>query len=176
MVWMRAYGQDIVNDLWPAVRQIDGWKGSPRQRHAPCGALKPSTSAYSSETLADPSTYHFRCEIGPATATVVPLPEGNNSYRAMLKLHEVLHDVLFSFYRTSEKDKAAIEPMANYFDGSSGLTVYAIDRKLDDWADALPHGLRLDDRATKDSMQHRQAVILRQRSSPSYQCILSSNG
>ncbi len=42
------------------VGQTDGVEGSPRQHYEPCGTLRPSTLRLRPETLANPSTHHFR--------------------------------------------------------------------------------------------------------------------
>lgn len=130
-------------------------------------------------------TYGRPSEIGPSprTATMVPLPQAiaelcfseaettvvGEFYTALIRLHEIQGDVLFSFYRHSDKSKAADGSIGNYFGGTTGYSLYELDTRLRDWEDGLPQALKLSERGTAVSSWvtiRRQAVILQQRYGP----------
>ena len=125
-------------------------------------------------------TYGRPCEIGPGTATVVPLPlavqalhapelHSNPSadfFLSMLKLNDILHDVLRHFYRIDDRTKPAGGLLIRCFGGSSSFSVFDIDQRLSEWEDDLPDYLKLYNRTVEHEVEshwHRQAVVLRQR-------------
>ena len=134
-------------------------------------------------------TYGRPCMIGPVTATVVPLPLAidedaelseevqhnvgqvrqrpslNEFYLSALKLYEIMHDVLFSFYRTDDQVQSIVGLYGKGFGGSSA-PVFELDQKLSMWEKNLPDHLKIESRPRDDDVEaifYRQATVLHQR-------------
>ena len=133
-------------------------------------------------------TYGRPCMIGPRAAAAVPYPEPaleeqhdlqlplNSSARGgadveffvfSLKLYEILHDILYSFYSVNslytqlpslEKNLESI--------GKLHARILEVDSRLASWQQSLPRYLKLSEQTLADSdhpILHRQACILHQR-------------
>lgn len=132
-------------------------------------------------------TYGRPCMIGPQTAIAVPLPHvaderplvhgqtrqtddqigqpSGGFYVTALKLYEILHDVLFNFYRTDVQTQSIDEVYDKCF-GSSTASVFEIDRRLTRWEESLPDHLDCNRQSQQDLVEPlrvREAVILRQK-------------
>jgi hypothetical protein len=125
-------------------------------------------------------TYGRPSEVGPRTAAMVPFPrptEGLSTlethtvalgdfYSAILGLHEILHDVLFSFYRHNDSSKPTDGSATNYFGLSAGFSLYELDKRLHEWQDKLPHHLNWESSVQDrniESASRRQTTVLQQR-------------
>ncbi|KAJ9615172.1 hypothetical protein H2200_001246 [Cladophialophora chaetospira] len=136
-------------------------------------------------------TYGRPCMVGPKAALAVPLPlpideeyltpENSQSrspqaprtysvefYVLSLKLYDVMHDILFSFYSVNGQACQPGEAKDLTFLDQGQNSVFEIERRLSRWADSIPTHLRLNlsnkpNSGTAEATLHRQAVVLHQR-------------
>lgn len=133
-------------------------------------------------------TYGRPCMIGPRAAVAVPYPaptleEQHNTqlsfdgsahggadvefFAFSLKLYEILHDILYSFYSVNSlyKQLPSLEASVESI-GKLHAQILAVDSRLGSWQQSLPRYLNLSDQSLTDSAHsvlHRQAFILHQR-------------
>ncbi len=136
-------------------------------------------------------TYGRPCMIGPKAALAVPLPlpideeylspdsrRGQPAkvprtfsvefYVLSLKLYDIMHDILFSFYSVNGQACQPADSKDLTFMDQGENSVFEIERRLSKWADSIPDHFRLHagdtPRAgTAEATIRRQAVILHQR-------------
>ena len=120
--------------------------------------------------------------IGPQTATVVQLPwpedagspdlsqdgrylqPSDDFFRSAIKLDDLMHDMLFSFYRSDDREQS-LDGMHEKSFGSTD-SIFAIDHKLSKWEASLPKHLTTTAsprQSPETDRYRRQAVVLMQR-------------
>ena len=136
-------------------------------------------------------TYGRPCMIGPKASLAVPLPLPIDEeylapdasqpqpvkrprtfsvefYVLSLKLYDIMHDVIFSFYSVNGQVCQPADGKDLTFLDQGQNSVFEIERRLSSWVDSIPDHFRLTSvdtprAGTLEATLHRQAVILHQR-------------